>query len=394
MDHFFSPEYNFPAITPCNLSNPLPPSSSSTPPSLDTHRFYNNALSPSVPPPSVPVSPEMESMEAVEKILNYKFRNKSLLKEALTHTSCTDHPSYERLEFVGDSAIGLAISNYLYLTYPSLEPHELSLLRAANVSTEKLARVALNHGLYRFLRRNAPSLDEKVKEFSDAVGKEDDFSVAHGGLVKAPKVLADLLESLAGAVYVDINFDLQRLWVIFRGLLEPIVTLDDLQKQPQPVSMLFMLCHKHKKRIDIKNSKDGNNSIADIYLDDKFLASGRAENKDIARLIAGKEALRQLSEVLPVEMVIDEDSVQIEFKHAKTKLNEICLKKKWPKPIYSVEEERSSVKGKRFVCSAKIKIPTEENTLYMKGDEQSKIKKAESSAAYHMITALRKSHYL
>lgn len=101
-------------------------------------------------------------MEAVEKILNYIFRNKSLLKEALTHTSCPDHPSYERLEFVGDSAIGLAISNYLYLTYPSLEPHELSLLRAANVSTEKLARVALSHGLYRFLRCNAPSLDDKV----------------------------------------------------------------------------------------------------------------------------------------------------------------------------------------------------------------------------------------
>ncbi|EOA30764.1 hypothetical protein CARUB_v10013907mg [Capsella rubella] len=390
MDHFFSPEYNFPAITRCNLSNPrpnLPP----TPPPPDIHRFYN-ALSPS--PPTVPVSPEMESMEAVEEILNYKFRNKSLLKEALTHTSCPDHPSYERLEFVGDSAIGLAISNYLYLTYPSLEPHELSLLRAANVSTEKLARVALNHGLYRFLRRNAPSLDEKVKEFTEAVGKEDDLSVAHGGLVKAPKVLADVLESLAGAVYIDVNFDLERLWVIFRGLLEPIVTLDDLEKQPQPVSMLFRICHKHKKRINIRYRKDGSSSIADIYIDDEFLASGRAENKDIARLIAAKEALRKLSEVMPVEMVIDEDSIGIELKHAKTKLNEICLKKKWPKPIYSVEEERSLVQGKLFVCSAKIKIPTEGNTLYMKGDEQSKIKKAECSAAYHMITALRKSHYL
>lgn len=101
-------------------------------------------------------------MKAVETIVKYSFSNKSLLKEALTHTSCVDFPSYERLEFVGDSAIGLAFTNYLYLAYPKLEPHELSLLRAANVSTEKLARVALNHGLYRFLRRNAPSLDEKV----------------------------------------------------------------------------------------------------------------------------------------------------------------------------------------------------------------------------------------
>lgn len=46
------------------------------------------------------------------------------------------------------------------------------------------------------------------------MGKEDDLSVSYGGLVKAPKVLADLFESLAGAVYVDVNFDLQRLWVV------------------------------------------------------------------------------------------------------------------------------------------------------------------------------------
>lgn len=107
----------------------------------------------------------MESIEAVEKILKYNFRNKNLLKEALTHSSVLDFPCYERLEFVGDSAIGLAISNHLYLAYPNLEPHELSLLRAANVSTEKLARVALKHGLYRFIRCNAVSLDEKVINF-------------------------------------------------------------------------------------------------------------------------------------------------------------------------------------------------------------------------------------
>ncbi|CAH2053220.1 unnamed protein product [Thlaspi arvense] len=156
MDRFLSPDFNFPAITRCNLSNLAPhlPVSSTPPPS--------SANSPAMTT-RVPISTGMESVEAVERIVKYSFLNKSLLKEALTHTSCVDFPSYERLEFVGDSAIGLALTNYLYLAYPQLEPHELSLLRAANVSTEKLARVALSHGLYRFLRRNAPPLDEKVK---------------------------------------------------------------------------------------------------------------------------------------------------------------------------------------------------------------------------------------
>lgn len=86
------------------------------------------------------------SIKAVEQILNYKFKSEKFLEEALTHSSCTDLPSYQRLEFMGDAALGLAVSNYVYLAYPELEPGQFSLLRAANISTEKLARVAIHHG--------------------------------------------------------------------------------------------------------------------------------------------------------------------------------------------------------------------------------------------------------
>lgn len=62
---------------------------------------------------------------------------------------------------------------------------------------------------------------------------------------------------------------------------------------------------------------------------------------------------------------------------------------------HSVEEEGGPVNRKRFVCSVKIKIQSEEGTtLYIKGDEKPKKKEAESSSAYHMIRALRKSNYL
>lgn len=102
------------------------------------------------------------SVKAVEEILNYKFIKPKLLEEALTHSSCIDSVSYQRLEFVGDAALGLAITNYVYLAYPELDPGQLSLLRAANISTEKLARVAVRHGLYKYVRHNATALDGKV----------------------------------------------------------------------------------------------------------------------------------------------------------------------------------------------------------------------------------------
>ncbi|KAL3530007.1 hypothetical protein ACH5RR_009329 [Cinchona calisaya] len=104
-----------------------------------------------------------ETARAVERLLNHSFENKKLLEEALTHSSYADSVSYERLEFVGDAALGLAVSNYVFLAYPELDPGRLSLIRAANISTEKLARVAIRHGLYRFARHNAAALHEKGK---------------------------------------------------------------------------------------------------------------------------------------------------------------------------------------------------------------------------------------
>lgn len=103
-----------------------------------------------------------DSVRAVEKLLNYNFTDKKLLEEALTHSSYTGSASYQRLEFVGDAALGLAITNYMFLAYPDADQGKLSLVRAANISTEKLARVAIRHGLYKYVRHNATALDEKV----------------------------------------------------------------------------------------------------------------------------------------------------------------------------------------------------------------------------------------
>ena len=117
-------------------------------------------------PPSIKYADMASWIRPVEEILDHSFKNKTLLEEALTHSSfiSESRKSYQRLEFIGDAALGLALSNHVYLIYPDLDPGQLSLLRAANISTEKLARVAVRHGLYRFLRHNAASLRNKVKQ--------------------------------------------------------------------------------------------------------------------------------------------------------------------------------------------------------------------------------------
>ncbi|XVE50706.1 hypothetical protein DITRI_Ditri01bG0184700 [Diplodiscus trichospermus] len=334
------------------------------------------------------------SVAAVERILNYSFRDKRLLEEALTHSSYSESTSYQRLEFVGDAALGLALTNHVFLTYPKLDPGELSLIRAANISTEKLARVAIKHRLFQFVRHNAAGLEHKVREFAEVVSQEDD-PVSYGGSMKAPKILADIVESIAAAVYVDVNFDLSKLWVIFRGLLEPIVTLEHLQQQPQPVTLLFEFCQKRGKHVDIKHWKTELKNIATVYVDGEFVASGSSEQKEIAKLNAARGALHKLAGSMHVD--VDASGINgingsFEIEGAKQKLHELCCKKKWPKPIYELEKDEGRPHEKKFVSS--VKIPTVDGTLYITGDEKSRVKEAENSAASFMIRALQESSYL
>ncbi|KAG4961898.1 hypothetical protein JHK82_038585 [Glycine max] len=344
---------------------------------------------------------EVSLLEEVENILRYRFRNKKLLEEALTHSSFLDGVSYERLEFVGDPVLSLAISNYLFLAYPDLDPGQLSALRAANVSTEKLARVAVRIGLHRFVRHSAPPLVDKVERFVDAV-KLEIHPVAHGGSVKAPKVLADVVESVAAAIYVDVNFDLQTLWVIMRGVLEPIVTPDALEKQPQPVTMLYEMCQKKGKQVDIKPSREGDLSVAKVFVDGEFVASASSSQKDHAKLEAAKIALGKLAHLVPstdkksatnmkLNFAADENGTWV-VEAPKNKLRELCAVKKWPIPEYIIEKDSGPSHEKKFVCA--VQIPTADGILQMSGDEKSRVKDAENSAASLMIRALQQYNYL
>lgn len=105
----------------------------------------------------------LQSLEEVEKIIGYSFNNRSLLCQAFTHPSYhKDCVSYERLEYVGDSVLNLLITKEQFSMYPNLPPGLLTPLRAANVDTEKLARVAVQHNFHRYIRLGTPVLTKQV----------------------------------------------------------------------------------------------------------------------------------------------------------------------------------------------------------------------------------------
>ena len=128
-------------------------------------------------------------MTALEDKLGYHFENPALLENALTHSSYANEnksrglQSNERLEFLGDSVLGMVTADYLYRTHPDLPEGVLTRTRAALVCEESLAEVAglLDLGAYLKLGRGEES----------------------GGGRHRPSIVADAVEAVIAAVYLD-----------------------------------------------------------------------------------------------------------------------------------------------------------------------------------------------
>jgi len=127
-------------------------------------------------------------MHTLEVKLGYRFKNLSLLENALTHSSYANENhspmgSNERLEFLGDSILGMVTADHLYKTHPHLPEGDLTRTRAALVCEESLVEVADMLDLGAYLR----------------LGKGED----HGGGRMRPSIRADAVEAVLAAVYLD-----------------------------------------------------------------------------------------------------------------------------------------------------------------------------------------------
>ena len=127
-------------------------------------------------------------MKTLEEKLGYTVRNRALLENALTHSSCANESrgklqSNERLEFLGDSILGMVVADHLYRNHPDLPEGVLTRTRAALVCEDSLVVVAEELGLGEYLR----------------LGKGEEA----GGGRNRPSIRADAVEAVLAAVYLD-----------------------------------------------------------------------------------------------------------------------------------------------------------------------------------------------
>ncbi|MBQ9249637.1 MAG: ribonuclease III [Oscillospiraceae bacterium] len=223
-------------------------------------------------------------MGDLEKKIGYTFRNRRLLETALTHSSYAnerhgvDCESYERLEFLGDSILGFTTAEFLYAHEPSLPEGSMTRLRAELVCESSLHKAALALDLGRYMR----------------LGKGEERS---GGRER-PSILADMVEAIIAAMYLDAGLEQAKSFIMSRVLKDAEISeehrsqdyktvLQELVQRKADQHIAYELIGEsgpdHNKRFTFRVSINGVSA-----------GEGTGRTKKEAEQMAAKQALETL----------------------------------------------------------------------------------------------------
>lgn len=227
-----------------------------------------------------PMDADEQNAIACEEALGYRFTDRALLQLALTHSSLRDEwtESNERMEFLGDSVLGLAVAEHLFCGHPDLPEGVLTRIRSQVVSRDALTGLARQLKLRRFLR----------------VGR---------GIRKTrtlpPSLLANAVEAVIGAIYLDAGFETAREHVL--QWLGPV--LDDAasgQKTKnhkaalQQVTQRLFGCTPCYAVVEASGPDHDKEFMIQVEIEDRTFPAGRGPNKKSAEQRAARIALRDL----------------------------------------------------------------------------------------------------
>ena len=220
-------------------------------------------------------------IKQLEKELGLTFTNESLLIQAFTHSSYVNEhrkeafSDNERLEFLGDAVLELGVSQYLYRKKPNMPEGELTKLRAAVVCESSLEVFArrLNLGHYLLL------------------GKGEEQT---GGRER-PAILADVFESLLGALYLDKGYE--AVLSFLEKYVFPKISTGAFSHAMDYKSQLQEIVQRHKhysieyQIVDEKGPSHNREFVAEVVLNGEVFGSGSGKTKKEAEQLAAKSAI-------------------------------------------------------------------------------------------------------
>lgn len=286
-----------------------------------------------------------EQFSLVERMLGYQFKRRMLLVEALTHPTYQgdlDNVSYERLEFLGDSALDMVVTDFLYHA-PGKEytPGKMHVRKEGLVNSHFLAYICLRtfttidadnpnwdpiHGLsvntsttkihlWKCLLHSSPHvLEEQTITFASfeklenqilrAFSKSQYYPWALLTDLQAPKFISDMVESILGAVFLDSEGDLNAVKDVMKTLgmfsiMERIVDADVYVLHPVSQLGIWAAQEDPQKKMRMEMEKKDGNISCTIFMDDEEVAKSVEKNRGIVtrnkvRFAAADAAIKKL----------------------------------------------------------------------------------------------------
>ena len=226
----------------------------------------------------------VDSFIPLENALGYSFRNKELLREALTHPSFDtrkkDHRHNQRLEFLGDSLVGCVLANWLFQKYPEKTEGELSRFKSMLARGDNLATVARKINLNEYL----------------IIGKSERQS--KGNLRQS--VLEDAFEALIGAIYLDSDyFTIEKVMLQWEPVFIEAIEQKSSSFNPKGQLQEYLQSKSKNPKISyhlIKQSGPDHQRefLIEIQADGQTIAEGLGKSKKNAEEKAAKVALEKL----------------------------------------------------------------------------------------------------
>ncbi|XP_022770647.1 endoribonuclease Dicer homolog 1-like isoform X3 [Durio zibethinus] len=270
-------------------------------------------------------------------------------------------------------------------------------LRAAAVNNENFARVAVKHQLHVHLRHGSSALEKQIRDFVKEVQDEllkPGFNSFGLGDCKAPKVLGDIVESIAGAIFLDSGRDTTVVWRVFQPLLHPMVTPETLPMHP--VRELQERCQQQAEGLEYKASRSGNLATVKVFIDGIQVGVAQNPQKKMAQKLAARNALAVLKEKETAEAKENTENGKKKKNGNQTftrqTLNDICLRRNWPMPSYRCVNEGGPAHAKRFTFAVKVNTTDRGWTDECVGEPMPSVKKAKDSAAVLLLELLNKCY--
>ena len=224
-------------------------------------------------------------MDKLEEKIGYHFRDRELLQTALTHSSYAnekhgDAQSYERLEFLGDSILGLVTAEFLYTHEPRLPEGRMTRLRAELVCEVSLHKTALELGLGRYMR----------------LGRGEE----HTGGRERPSILADMVEAIIAALYLDSGMEEARRFIMAR-ILRDVEFGDSHRSADYKTRLQELVQRKSNQVINYRLTKESGPDhdktfTFEVLINGTVSGEGSGKTKKEAEQMAARKALEDYRE--------------------------------------------------------------------------------------------------